>query len=384
MKPALPMLLLTATLLAAGLASCDGGAPQTAVPTPNPTVNQPLPSPLASLGLSASPVAGANEVARVSSGPDLIYTVDGRVLDWSGQPHFIPQKTYDYLESFAKDGIAVAVRDGLFGYVNLQGEEIVPCQYQQVAFDHDGILLAGSTEEGFTTYDTEGTMLGRLDGSINYNNARSGYIQYRDESTGLYGYLCPDGSVAVEAAYTQVYPFSGGYAAVRDSSNLAGFINTAGELVIPCQFDLVTHGFNDEGYAVVGSNGSLATPLHTDGKLGVINTAGKLVVPMEYDALNNFSDGLCLFSRWAEDGTVVTGYLTLDGQELVPQGPFQDLGPFVRDRALFLQDGLAGLMDRHFEPILSAVFTQCVLSTQSDQALVLLDGTWYQVELPPQ
>ena len=86
-------------------------------------------------------MAGADEVSRVSSGPDLIYTVDGRVLDWGGQTLFIPRESYDYLEPFTGDGVAVAVRDGLFGYVNLQGEEIVPCQYRQAAFDHDGVLL---------------------------------------------------------------------------------------------------------------------------------------------------------------------------------------------------------------------------------------------------
>lgn len=384
MKPAL---LLTAALLAAGLTAC-GGTPQTASSSPTPEVSQapasPLPSPLAGLDLTVFPVAGADQVSRVSSGPDLIYTADGRVLDWSGQTRFAPQQSYDYLEPFASDGVAVAVRDGLFGYVDLQGEELVPCRYRQVAFYHDGVLLAGSTQEGFTAYDTQGAVLGRLDGSINDSSTQGGYIQYQDQETGLYGYLRPDGSVAVEAAYTQVYPFSGGYAAVRDGSGLAGFLNTAGELVIPCQFDLVTHGFNDEGYAVVGSNGSLASPLHTDGKLGIINTAGELVVPMEYDALNNFSDGLCLFSRWEEDGTIVTGYLTPDGRELIPPDLFQDPGPFVSGRAVFLQDGLVGLMDRQFQPILPAVFTQCILSAQADQAMVLLDDTWYRVELPPQ
>lgn len=338
MKPAL---LLTAALLASGLTAC-GGTPQTASSSPTPEVSQapasPLPSPLAGLDLTVFPVAGADQVSRVSSGPDLIYTADGRVLDWSGQTRFAPQQSYDYLEPFASDGVAVAVRDGMFGYVDLQGEEIVPCRYRQVAFYHDGVLLAGSTQEGFTAYDTQGAVLGRLDGSINDSSTQGGYIQYQDQETGLYGYLRPDGSVAVEAAYTQVYPFSNGYAAVRDGSGLAGFLNTAGELVIP----------------------------------------------MAYDALNNFSGGLCLFSRWEEDGSVVTGYLTPDGRELIPPDLFQDPGPFVSGRAVFLQDGLAGLMDRRFEPILPAVFTQCVPSRQADQAMVLLDDTWYRVELPPQ
>ena len=247
------------------------------------------------------------------------------------------------------------------------------------------MVLAGSQEEGFTAFNNFGEVLGTLDGSVNYDDTSEQLIQYVDESTGLYGYLNPDGSVAVEAAYPSVYPFSGGYAAVRDESGLAGFINTEGELVIPCQFALVTSGFNYEGYAVVGTAGTTPNPLHYDGKLGLINTAGELVVPMEYDYLQNVSAGLALFARIEEDGTVVKGYLSPDGTEHVPELlaslPENQLpAPFVNGRAPFLDGDLQGLMNTQFEVVLPAAFERCISGSSGGQAVVLLDGMWYQVK----
>lgn len=134
------------------------------------------------------------------------------MLDWEGQLQCELGSCYDSWEIFRSDKLARVRRDGLYGFINLAGEEIVPCQYEAATTYHDWVVLAGSQEEGFTAFDKSGEVLGTLDGSVNYDDTSEKLIQYMDESTGLYGYLNPDGSVAVEAAYTSVYPFSGGYA----------------------------------------------------------------------------------------------------------------------------------------------------------------------------
>lgn len=345
-----------------------------------------LPAALAELGLPVRPLLAEDQVLAITQDPTLIYTTDGRVLDWTGALVY-DLSAYDQYDPFLADGVARVQKDGLYGYVNHYiGTEIVPCQYETATTYHYGVVLAGSQEEGFTAFNNFGEVLGTLDGSVNYDDTSEQLIQYVDESTGLYGYLNPDGSVAVEAAYPSVYPFSGGYAAVRDESGLAGFINTEGELVIPCQFALVTSGFNYEGYAVVGTAGTTPNPLHYDGKLGLINTAGELVVPMEYDYLQNVSDGLALFARIEEDGTVVKGYLSPDGTEHVPELlaslPENQLpAPFVNGRAPFLDGDLQGLINTQFEVVLPAAYERCISGSSGGQAVVLLDGMWYQVKL---
>ena len=157
--------------------------------------------------------------------------------------------------------------------------------------------------------------------------------------------------------------------------------------MIPFQFAKITDGFNYEGYAVVGTAGSSSSPIHYDGRLGLINTAGELVIPMEYDYLQNTLENRFPFARMEEDGTVVKGYLSLDGTEHIPELlaslPEDQLpAPFVNGFAPFQDGDRQGLMNTQFEAVLPAVFDRCISAAYGGQALVLLDGMWYQVELP--
>lgn len=343
-----------------------------------------LPAVLAELGFPVHPLLPDRQISAVTADPALIDTTDGRVLDWEGNLQCDLSGRYDRWDSFCPDGLARVELDGRYGYVNLAGEEIVPCQYEQATTYHDGIVLAGSQAEGFTAFDKFGTVLGTLDGSVNYNSTSEQLIQYVDADTGLYGYLNPDGSVAVEAAYTAVYPFTNGYAAVRDKRGLAGFINTEGELVIPFQFAKITDGFNYEGYAVVGTAGASSSPTHYDGRLGMVNTAGELVIPTKYKYLENLSCGMAPFARMEEDGTVIVGYLSPDGMEHTPdlltEGTIP--APFVNGFAPFHDGDRQGLMNTQFEVLLPAVFDRCIPAAYGGQALVLLGGMWYQVDIP--
>lgn len=347
--------------------------------------SHPIPQVLEELGLNVVPLLPADAVTLVDGDTALIYTGDGQVLDWTGAL-VCDLSAYGQADPFLADGTARVKKDGLYGYMNLKGEAIVPCRYEQATQYHDGVLLAGNEAEGFTAFDARGNVLGHLDGSVNYNSTASGLIQYTDAATGLYGYVKPDGTVAVPAAYTAVYPFSNGYAAVRDSSGLAGFVNTAGELVIPCRFAFVTDGFSDEGYAVVGTAGDSASPLHYNGKLGIIDTRGALVVSQEYDVLDNFSGGLAPFIRMDDSGSPIAGYLTPDGAEHHPAqlaGDFSLPFSFTGGTAVFTENGLCGLMDTGFETVLPAAFDFCLPAASGRQAVVEVDGMLFRVDLPP-
>lgn len=59
---------------------------------------------------------------------------------------------------------------------------------------------------------------------------------------GLLYYLGTDGKVhdLNKGRFGDIHPFSGGLAAVIDKNNKVGYMNTSGELVIPCQYDPYT------------------------------------------------------------------------------------------------------------------------------------------------
>ncbi len=264
--------------------------------------------------------------------------------------------------------------DDQWGCVDLTGKEIIPCRYETITAFHDYALAAGSAQSGYTLFDREGDVLGTVDGNINPNNTSQQFIQYQDPDTGLYGYLNRDGSVAVEAAYTAAYPYSYNYAAVRDGSGLAGFVDRTGKLVIPCQFETVAEGFNYLDYAVVGSGGLL----------GICNTAGELVIPMSYSSLCNFSGGLAPFVRQGTDGALTVGYLTTDGTEHFPDqlaGTLSLPFPYVNDTAIFEENGLYGLMDTQFQTVLPPAFPFALQAASGAQVIVEAEGMLFRIAL---
>lgn len=334
---------------------------------------QALPDELEALGLRVTPLLPADEVTLVDGDTALIYTGDGRVLDWMGTL-VCDLSGYEDYAPFASDQLAVVQQDGLWGCVDLTGKEIIPCRYETITTFHDYALAAGSAQSGYTLFDREGDVLGTVDGNINPNNTSQQFIQYQDPDTGLYGYLNRDGSVAVEAAYTAVYPYSYNYAAVRDGSGLAGFVDRTGKLVIPCQFETVAEGFNYLDYAVVGSGGLL----------GICNTAGELVIPISYSSLGNFSGGLAPFVRQGTDGALTVGYLTTDGTEHFPDqlaGTLSLPFPYVNDTAIFEENGLYGLMDTQFQTVLPPAFPFALQAASGAQAIVEAEGMLFRIAL---
>lgn len=147
-----------------------------------------------------------------------------------------------------------------------------------------------------------------------------------------------------------------------------GYIDTAGQEIIPCQYD-EAHDFFD-GLALVKK----------DGKFGYINTTGQLVIPCQYDWGRYFYDGLsevrqdgedffidktgskvfsCLEDCFYEDfseGLVVTekqdtvtgqskyGYTDTTGRLVIPC-QYENASPFCDGLAVVEQDGKFGYID---------------------------------------
>lgn len=109
------------------------------------------------------------------------------------------EKDRDALDYYFQEGRMRVKKNGKYGFLDKKLNEVVPCQYEEVA----------DFEKGYAKVKTGG---------------RWGFVKH-------------DGTPVCPAIYKRVVDFSDGLAAVVGENDSLGFINREGELVIPCKFD---------------------------------------------------------------------------------------------------------------------------------------------------
>ena len=131
------------------------------------------------------------------------------------------------------------------------------------------------------------------------------------DMNGKRGYInLNTGKITIEGRYSHAWNFSKGLAAVcRD--NKIGFINPAGEEVIPCQYPTSTHAINRLGYAF---HDGYCVVTNSKNECGLINQQGQLVVDTIYDCIWNPSDlGVRIFQ---DEG--LYGLMSVSGEIIQP------------------------------------------------------------------
>ena len=240
-------------------------------------------------------------------------------------------KKYDKLGTF-HEGLALAQRNRLWGYIDVEGNEVVPCIYRGTEYGNRGFDFS----EGMAVV-------------INKD--------------GKYGFINRKGEVVVKPQFQQAASFSEGVAAVCSDGNL-NFVGKDGKIVERLSNQYVWD-FNvgrnlprfkngvcevhvpakepSEGYAVdvvyIDMKGNRVQKpdeaeeaekyviYEEDGKLGYKDKVGNIVVPAKYSSLGKFSCGVALATleygerghgadEWYSPGYVgIYGYVDLEGNE---------------------------------------------------------------------
>lgn len=151
----------------------------------------------------------------------------------------------------------------------------------------------------------------------------------------LYGYVNAKGEMVVETIYEEAYDFTENYSKVRKDGKW-GVIDTAGNVVVPCQYDKVERYKSDEIlYKVCDSNGlwGLMKPggviheciytwiegcgscliISKDGQKGIADISGKIIVPCVYNYLYRFNSNLITFKK-----NGLLGFFNNKGEMVVP------------------------------------------------------------------
>ena len=204
------------------------------------------------------------------------------------------------------EGRAPVRVDGLWGYIDKAGTLVIPTQYRQAPLFENGRAFVQLGKEWFAI-DRNGQRTSRDPDDL-----------ISEHRMGKWGFVTPDGKVAVDFKFDGVQPFSEGLAAVLLGKRW-GFIDRRGGLVIPAEYE--------EGYAVppgavrsgppIGSFREGLAAVYKDGSWRFIDPKG-VAIPGRFvrAAMGNygFRNGIAEVC-----GTKGCGYIDRTGRVIWPR-----------------------------------------------------------------
>ena len=154
---------------------------------------------------------------------------------WNGDGHYYGK--YDWRDDFIFNGLIKVKLDGKYGFINKDGEEIIPCKYEDADNFPDGLVKVKSAEGwGFVNENGEEIISCKYEDADDFFDGLA-----RVQSKEGWGFVNKEGEEIIPCKYEDAYAFEGGLSLVKSKEGY-GFINNDGEEIIPCKYE-DAHGF---------------------------------------------------------------------------------------------------------------------------------------------
>lgn len=208
---------------------------------------------------------------------------------------------YDYAGPFREGLACVKDSTGKYGYIDKAGKVAIPCIYNAAWSFSDGLahVRKGPSKEEYL--DKMGKVVVPCIYKCNCDFSEG--LACVQDSTGKWGVIDKTGKVVIPCIYNSVWSFSDGLALIKDSTDKCGYIDKTGKVVIACIYGAATDF--SEGLAMVEND---------FGKCGYIDKNGITVIPCIYEYGGPFSEGLAC----VKDSTGKWGYIDKTGKAVIP------------------------------------------------------------------
>lgn len=235
-------------------------------------------------------------------------------------------------------------------------------------------------DEGFAAEQEEGIFLldrqGKRVNGLAYEDLRlMGESLIAAKWDGAWGFIRPDGTVAIEPQFASADWFCQGLANVsaaqQDGSEKWGYINTNGDFAIPPQYDFAYPFHGD--VAVVGRTAGTQEGCVASGLYGLIGRKGEALTDLCYDFIDNSANGRIRFEK---EG--LFGYLDDQGHEVIP-ARFQKAAAFSEGWALVQEGGKQFFIDAQGQPVLTDIHTESSFFCQG-RAVLEAAGHYYIID----
>jgi hypothetical protein len=260
------------------------------------------------------------------------------VVDTAGKT-LIPLDFDEILDYWA--GVAIVKRSGYLGLADAKGNSLLPSNFYELRFA-DNRLAYESNQEALRKALATPVPRG-VRRPMPPLVKPFCLVLVREKETGLWGVFDKKGKQVLDFVYPAVEGFRAGgyYGVVTAASGLMGVIDSAGKLVVPCEYTQI----GNDPYSPVFS-GPCAIVAKKTG-YGLVDKTGKLVLPCEYQSIAKirnvtfaatFSEGKALVEKNDKFGFVdSTG-------TVVAECEYEDALPFYSGFAPVKKDGLWGYL----------------------------------------
>jgi uncharacterized protein (TIGR02145 family) len=278
------------------------------------------------------------------------------------------------------EGMIKVKKDDLFGFLDKEGNEIVPCNYVYASDFKDGVChLVSNNEDDETVFDYINYKNERYFSLINYSNGKApnkygAWVQ--KEVTSKWEFYDIKGNLVHTADYDNVSKFKEGYSwCTKDKTTFLLSISGETKKIITFNYEICNDLNNglvaisvDEKYGFYKFNGTSITKfiydsyklnlsngylsVSIDEKWGVINSDGLVVIPCIYDDVEDGNDDLFIVTLDDKKGVVdVTGNIIIEIQ-------YDDINGFEDDYAIIELNELYGIINLKGQEIVSCISSE--------------------------
>lgn len=177
---------------------------------------------------------------------------------------------FSALKFFQGDGI-IAQKDGKWGLIKFDGEEIIPFENDSIdVIINHRLLVNRNGKFGVIDYSGAEILPIEYDNIIEISN--DNYIFKKDK---LYALSKNDGELITPYNFQELKKVNNSFIAARQD-NKWGLLDHSGQVIIPIEYDAIPERFKEEFYRVKKNK-----------KWGVINKENKLIVDYFYDGIGS-------------------------------------------------------------------------------------------------
>lgn len=282
-----------------------------------------------------------------------------KLYDYGWSEDDYTRDSYDNTLRYA-DGLACVHLNGKYGFVALNGQEVIPLIYDYAAdFSeglacvlHDGefgyINKKGKVAVPFRNYDWRGA----------FKEGLASFSVY-----GKYGFTNKKGEGQIVAIYDRVESFEQGVS-IASLNKKYGVIDKSGKAVIPFKYQYMRKSYKGNFYEVKLRN-----------RVGIINCHGDTIIPLKYDYIDHDID---LNSHTGKVLFVVIrnhkyGFVDKKGKEVIPL-IYDSVDDFEYGFAVVEVNSKYGIINEKGSLVVPMIY-DLILNSHNNFA-VLLNGKW--------